>query len=94
MPTSTHIPERTCIACRRKRAQGELLRLTRTPRGWQLLAGHRTGRGAYVCADDVGCWAEKKLRRLGTSAPALSEQLKARSAREVASHETMIMRRS
>lgn len=58
-----HVPERTCAACRRKRPQADFLRLTRTPQGWQLLAGHRQGRGAYLCADSPACWQEKKLRR-------------------------------
>lgn len=74
----SHVPERTCIACRRKRPQHELLRLTRLERGWQLSAGPRAGRGAYVCVDTPACWAEKRLRRtLGASAPDVSERLRA-----------------
>lgn len=93
-PKAPHVPERTCVACRRKRPQGELLRLTRTPEGWQWQEGARSGRGAYVCADTPACWEEKRLRRLGGAAPLLSEQLRARSARESASHETIAMRSS
>ena len=69
------LPERSCVACRRKRPQAELLRLTRTPQGWQLREGARSGRGAYVCADAPACWAEKRLRRLGGSAAPVSAQL-------------------
>ncbi|MFC4453355.1 YlxR family protein [Deinococcus sonorensis] len=58
-----HVPERSCVACRRKRPQGELLRLVRGEQGWQLQTGHRTGRGRYVCADTPACWSEKRLRR-------------------------------
>ncbi len=70
-----HVPERTCVACRRKRPQGEFVRLTRTPQGWRALSGARTGRGAYVCADTPGCWAEKRLKRLGGSAQQVSTEL-------------------
>ena len=74
-----HVPERTCVACRAKRPQGEFLRLTREGGPWTLTAGRRTGRGAYVCADNPACWAEKKLRRaFGAQAPAVSELLAAR----------------
>ncbi|WP_045233540.1 YlxR family protein [Deinococcus pimensis] len=74
--TKHHVPERTCIACRRKRPQAELTRVTRTPQGWALVQGPRSGRGAYVCSDSPACWAEKRLRRaLGASAPEVSERL-------------------
>ncbi|WP_216317552.1 YlxR family protein [Deinococcus aestuarii] len=71
-----HIPERSCVACRRKRPQGEFVRVTRTQEGWRVLAGGRTGRGAYVCADSPECWAEKRLRRaFRGDAPAVSAAL-------------------
>lgn len=74
--TGTHVPERTCIACRRKRPQAELARVTRTEQGWTFVSGPRSGRGAYVCADRAECWAEKRLRRvLGASAPHVSAHL-------------------
>ena len=63
MNPTPHVPERSCVACRRKRPQAEFLRLTRTPEGWALLPGARTGRGAYLCADSPECWQEKRLRR-------------------------------
>ncbi|SMB93494.1 DUF448 domain-containing protein [Deinococcus hopiensis] len=71
-----HSPERTCVACRRKRVQSEFVRVTRAPEGWQVRGGSRTGRGAYVCADSPECWAEKRLRRAFRSeAGAVSAQL-------------------
>ncbi|MFC5848155.1 YlxR family protein [Deinococcus petrolearius] len=76
-----HVPERTCAACRRKRPQSDFLRLTRTPQGWQLLAGRRQGRGAYLCADSPACWQEKKLRRaFGAQAARLAGELAERRA--------------
>lgn len=76
-PTSGHVPERTCVACRRRRAQGDFVRLTRSADGyWQVQEGPRSGRGAYVCADTPACWAEKRLRRaFGAQAPRVSQRL-------------------
>lgn len=46
-------PVRSCVACRSKRPQHDLLRVAIAPDGSITLdAGpHRTGRGAYVCRD-------------------------------------------
>lgn len=65
------------MACRRRRAQGEFVRLTRGADGyWQVQEGPRAGRGAYVCADTPACWAEKRLRRaFGAQAPRVSQVL-------------------
>ncbi|GGM01230.1 hypothetical protein GCM10010841_07290 [Deinococcus aerophilus] len=71
-----HVPERTCVACRRKRPQHEFVRITREGGVWALRAGKRSGRGAYVCADSPACWQDKRLRRaFGAQAGALSAQL-------------------
>ncbi|GAA5512959.1 hypothetical protein Dcar01_01683 [Deinococcus carri] len=76
-PRPRHVPERTCVACRRKRPQDELVRVTRTPAGWRVLPGQRTGRGAYLCADLPECWQEKRLRRaFRGDAPAISAELR------------------
>ena len=75
---SRHVPERTCVACRAKRPQAELLRLRRTGTDWvpETGKGPRTGRGRYLCADSPACWQEKKLRRaFGAQAPALAQIL-------------------
>ncbi|ULH15423.1 YlxR family protein [Deinococcus sp. KNUC1210] len=77
-PRPSHVPERSCVACRRKRPQPEFLRLVRTAGVWALQPGVRSGRGAYVCADSPSCWTEKRLRRaFGAQAPALSAVLTA-----------------
>ncbi len=46
-----HVPQRTCIACQRSGAKGELLRLVRTTDGRVLIdaTGKLPGRGAYLC---------------------------------------------
>ncbi|GEM47974.1 DUF448 domain-containing protein [Deinococcus cellulosilyticus] len=71
-------PERTCVACRKKRPQSEMLRFRKSSEGWVMQDEDRFGRGAYVCADSPACWNEKKLRRLGRSSQRLSEQLNTR----------------
>jgi len=68
------------VACRRKRPQGEFLRLTRQDGVWTLQQGHRSGRGSYLCADTPACWAEKRLKRtFGAQAAAVSAALLARA---------------
>ncbi len=51
------IPERTCIACRRKKAQNELTRIVRMADGGVEidLRGKMAGRGAYLCKVRE-CW--------------------------------------
>ena len=46
-------PERTCIGCKAKRGQGELLRLACAASGQVAFdhSGRAPGRGAYVCCD-------------------------------------------
>jgi uncharacterized protein len=47
-------PVRTCVACRRRRRQEDLLRVARRPEGTVLpdAPGARAeGRGAYLCPD-------------------------------------------
>ena len=79
-PTSVlpakHVPERSCVACRRKRPQGEFVRLAKAEGVWAVQTGNRTGRGSYLCADTSACWAEKRLKRsFGAQAAHLSAQL-------------------
>jgi len=63
--SSRHTPERTCVACRQKKAKGELLRIVRTPQGGLEIdpRGNMAGRGAYLCRLKE-CWEEglKKKR--------------------------------
>ncbi len=60
-------PVRSCIACRRKGAKGELIKLARTPSGVVVDYGEKLpGRGAYVCAEPScirGALEEKALSR-------------------------------
>lgn len=61
-----HVPERTCLACQRKRPKWELVRIVRTPQGTLEIdsRGKKAGRGAYLCKLR-GCWeaglAKKRL---------------------------------
>ena len=52
-----HIPQRTCIACRRVRDKRELIRLVRIFDGSVEVdtSGKRAGRGAYLCRAQE-CW--------------------------------------
>jgi len=52
-----HIPQRTCVACRRTTAKRELVRIVRTPDGGVEVdpTGKGPGRGAYLCPTP-GCW--------------------------------------
>ena len=50
------IAQRTCLACRRIKDKGTLLRLVRTPDGVEIdRSGKKTGRGAYLCPVRA-CW--------------------------------------
>lgn len=75
-----HVPERTCVACRRKGPQAAFVRLRKTDAGWEVSEGKREGRGAYVCKDNLACHAEKRLRRaLGASAASVANALSAKA---------------
>ncbi|AEH44097.1 protein of unknown function DUF448 [Thermodesulfatator indicus DSM 15286] len=65
-----HVPQRSCIICKKKTAKHKLLRLALDERGRVVLdvKAKRPGRGAYVCPSDA-CVAklltkhgEKRLR--------------------------------
>ncbi|MAT20606.1 MAG: hypothetical protein CL419_05650 [Acidimicrobiaceae bacterium] len=45
------MPIRTCVGCRERLEQAELVRIRATPDG--LARGQGPGRGAYVCPDRV-----------------------------------------
>ncbi|GAB5602523.1 YlxR family protein [Thermus sp. FJN-A] len=74
-----HVPIRMCVACRKRRPKGELLRILLTSDGFQIdPTGKLPGRGAYVCPDNPECWQEKKLRRFaGARSGALAQALAA-----------------
>ncbi|MFC2072117.1 YlxR family protein [Chloroflexota bacterium] len=53
-----HIPQRTCLACRKIKAKQELIRLVRTSDGSievDIGGNKMTGRGAYLCPAPE-CW--------------------------------------
>jgi len=61
-----HVPQRTCVACRRARGKWELLRVVRMPLGEVRVdpTGKLAGRGAYLCRDE-NCLAQAiKQRKL------------------------------
>jgi predicted RNA-binding protein YlxR (DUF448 family) len=59
------VPMRTCVACRTKRPQAELVRVVRGPDGQPAvdLLGGAPGRGAYLCDSD-GCRSLAERRRI------------------------------
>ena len=65
---SRHIPQRTCVACGAKKAQGEFLRVV-SPSGAAPkidVKGRAFGRGAYLCREPVcveKAWARRALER-------------------------------
>jgi len=62
-PRPRHVPQRTCIACRKVDTKRGLVRLVRQTEGHVMIdmTGKRPGRGAYLCAER-GCW-ETALKR-------------------------------
>ncbi len=52
-----HIPQRSCIACRKVTGKRELIRLVRTADGGVEVdtTGRKAGRGAYLCRT-WECW--------------------------------------
>ena len=50
-----HIPQRTCVACRKIKPKRELIRLVRISDGSVEVdtSGKKAGRGAYLCPE---CW--------------------------------------
>lgn len=47
-------PIRTCVGCRSKRPQAELIRVGLSSGGTVEIGAHAPGRGAYLCRDE-GC---------------------------------------
>lgn len=62
------IPQRMCIGCQKMLPKKELIRVVKTPEGDILidLTGKKSGRGAYICANNL-CFKEaeksKKLEK-------------------------------
>lgn len=66
-----HVPERTCVACRRLKPKRELLRVVRRPDGTVAVdpTGKAPGRGAYI-------GASRECLRLALERKALERSLK------------------
>jgi hypothetical protein len=66
-----HIPQRTCIACRKKIDKSQLTRIVRTLDEGVIIdpSGKQNGRGAYLCHDS-DCW------EMAISTPLLSKALR------------------
>jgi uncharacterized protein len=70
------IPVRTCVACRARRPQAELLRIAKGTNGLEPDAQRKLeGRGWYVCKDKLECMS---VRGLGKFARAEAASLVAR----------------
>ncbi len=52
-----HMPQRTCVACRKVKAKRELIRVVRISDGSVEVdtSGKKAGRGAYLCPT-MECW--------------------------------------
>lgn len=70
-----HIPQRTCVACRRQMDKRQLTRIVRTLDMGVVIdpTGKRSGRGAYLC-DRPECW-EKALGKARLLNQALNAEL-------------------
>jgi predicted RNA-binding protein YlxR (DUF448 family) len=67
-----HVPQRTCVGCRKVEGKRTLIRIVRGPEGVEVdLSGKAPGRGAYIHADHE-CWTAAMK---GSLARALKVQL-------------------
>ena len=57
MNIKKHVPQRTCVACRKVKVKRELVRLVCVPDGSVEVdtSGKKAGRGAYLCQARE-CW--------------------------------------
>ena len=57
LPHRKYVPQRTCVACRRKLEKRQLTRIVRSVGDGVVIdiSGKRNGRGAYLC-DESACW--------------------------------------
>ena len=57
MRSAKHVPQRTCLACRKVKDKRELIRLVRISEGRVEVdtGGKKAGRGAYLCRARE-CW--------------------------------------
>ncbi|MEO6570464.1 MAG: YlxR family protein [Ilumatobacteraceae bacterium] len=60
-PDAPHVPVRTCIGCRRRRPQHELLRCVLDADGAVRVDRHGPGRGVWLCGS--GCCEPARRRK-------------------------------
>lgn len=89
-PRPKHVPQRTCIACRKIDTKRGLTRLVRLPDGHVAIdpTGKRAGRGAYLCAER-GCW-ETALKRKAVERALKLEVLDAEDRQMLQQHTTTL----
>ncbi len=56
-------PVRTCVGCRSKRPQTEMLRCALAEGGSPVISRTAAGRGAWLCSDRAGCLSQAVKRR-------------------------------
>jgi hypothetical protein len=74
---SPHLPQRSCVGCRRVRSKPELIRLA-LGSGGQVTLDTRNqlpGRGAYLCADGIDCLSQARRRRAVTRSLRVGEDV-------------------
>ena len=69
MPPDKAHPVRTCVGCRRRGPQDELIRVVRRPDGTVQAGRTLPGRGAWLCAGSPACL--QRAARRGALARAL-----------------------
>lgn len=60
---SATVPERTCVGCRAKRPQTDLVRWALTADGQPVISRTASGRGAWMCAGNTPCLRQAIKRR-------------------------------
>ncbi len=66
--TGKRIPVRTCVACRERRPQVELLRIAKSESGLEPDEFRKLeGRGWYVCQDKLECMSIKGIGKFARS---------------------------
>lgn len=84
-PLIKHVPQRTCIACRKTGAKRELVRLVSIPEGGVQvdLTGKKSGRGAYLCQSRQ-CW--ESALKAGRLESALHTNLRSEDREKLANY--------
>jgi uncharacterized protein len=74
---TAHVPQRSCVGCRRVRSRPELVRLALGSRGQVTLdvRNQLPGRGAYLCAHSDDCLAQARRRRALTRSLRVGEDV-------------------